>query len=259
MTMDNHRNKLYIVGGMEMIYTFDGGNIKGYVMSVDIGQRPVTAFVNGKLHIISGGQKNWKHFVWDEGNKTFKLLHAVKETSAGLQNAAMVHVKSQNKLILLGGYDWAVKSAIDTIRVYSIADNEWKVLLNKNGNAVKLPLTLAGFGCVLSRDEKYIVVFGGTSGMRGGEEVGIYYLDLKTLTWSKSLVECPVNNEFEAVLTYNNDVHIFARFRHDGEQNGHWRIGLKDIIPKYGFDLVCGYVRLNCANVSEDLIKLIHS
>ena len=76
-----------------------------------------------------------------------------------------------------------------------------------------------------------------------------------TLESSKSDVVCPVNNEFEAVLSYDNDVHIFARFKH-----GDGTIGLKGIIPKYGFDLVCGHVRMNChVDVSGNVINLIHN
>ena len=75
---------------------------------------------------------------------------------------------------------------IDTIRVYSIPENECKRLLNQNGDVIELPLALGGFGCILTRDEQYIVIFGGTSGKKGGEETGVYYLSLVTLKWTKS-------------------------------------------------------------------------
>ena len=169
----------------------------------------------------------------------------------------MVHVSSQNKLLLLGGYDRDYEDVIDTVRVYSTTKNEWKQLLNDNGDTIKLPLALSGFGCILTRDERYIVILGGTSGGIGGEEVTIYYLDLWSMEWTKSLVECPINNEFICVLTDNDDVHIFPRFARDSK-HGHWKIGLKVIIPEYGFDLICGYVRLSCnVHFSVDLIKLI--
>ena len=252
-------NKLYLVGGLNALYSLciKTGKVEQYHLSAEIDNGPATSLINGELHII-GGYKNGKHFVWDNNKKQLKLLHSIQESNKGIQDAALIHIPSQNKLLLLGGYDQDVDSVVDTMRVYSISDNEWKGLLNQNGDEIKLPLAVGGFGYILTRDERYVVIFGGTSGSHGGEEMDIYYLDLRTLKWAKSLVECPVNNEFMSVLTDYDDVHIFPRYMRD-KKLGHWRIGVKDIIPEYGFELICGYVRLNCdIDFSVDLIKLIH-
>ena len=261
VALDKQNNTLYIIGfnRKTKMYTLciKTGKVNEYETHVQIGRQPTTRFINGKFHVI-GGQRNGKHYLWDDKKYQLKLLHTVTETGKGLQSASLIHVESQNKLILLGGFDWSVRKSVDRIKVYSITDNEWKELLNKNGNKVKLPLALNGFGCILTRDERYVVIFGGSSGSDGGEEVGIYYLDLRTFKWTKSLIECPVNNDYTAVLTENNDVHIFGGYEMFNK-HGHWKIALREIIPQYGFELICGYVRLYCnIDFNVDLIKLIH-
>ena len=98
---------------------------------------------------------------------------------------------------------------------------------------------------MLTRDERYIVIFGGTTGSVGGEEEDIYYLDLKTMKWTKAGIKCPGKNDYVAVLSQMNDVYLFG-ITHRKNNDGFWKIRLKEIIIEYGYDLVFGYLRQNC-------------
>ena len=194
IAFDKQCNELYIIGGIDAIHILHmkEWEVQKHQLSVKIGIRPAIRFMNGELHII-GGFQNGNHFVWDDYKKTLKLLHCIQKSNRGLAGGSLIHIPSQDKLLLIGGYDYGDRTKTDTIRVYSTKDNEWKELLNENGDVIKLPLGLSGFGCILTRDERYIVIIGVTSGTTGGEEINIHHLDLRTLKWETSMVGCCSN------------------------------------------------------------------
>ena len=220
----------------------------------------MVALVEGQLHIMYGPGD--KHYKWDPKKQELQTLGVIKYD---IEYAKMIHVESQNKLILLGGLgdtdNWPLRS--NRITEYSIANNTWGLLADKDGETVVLPLGLYGFGCVLTKDERYIVIFGGTSGREGGEEDGIYYLDLLTMKWTECVLKCPSNNNYVAVLDGMEDVHIFSRYYLDDfAESGHWKIRIKQIIEGYGYDFVCAYLKQMCdkmiLTLNVDIIQLIY-
>eukprot|EP01084_Bolivina_argentea_P238209 400204_1 len=212
--------------------------------------------INGIFHIVGGTHSN-KHFVWNVEQNKLQHIHSIEYYSpGGICFGRMVHLASQNKILTLGGFDSKFPpndGSINTILEYSIVDNEWSKLTDNNGMVVTLPIEMHGFGCVLTKQDRYIILFGGCNNRKRirTELNDIYVLDLKSMKWNKSDVKCPVSGVFiEAILApLFDDVHIF-------EANHHWRIRLKTIIPNYGFDLVLGYLRRT--NFTMDLIKLVY-
>ena len=81
VAFDNENNKLYVIGGVNALYTLciQTGKVEKNQLSVKIGERPALSFVNDKLHII-GGHGNGKHFVWDDNKNELKLLHSIQES-----------------------------------------------------------------------------------------------------------------------------------------------------------------------------------
>ena len=65
----------------------------------------------------------------------------------------------------------------------------------------RLPDTIYGCGCVLTRDEKHILIFGGhrwSDHYRDRDE--IFIIDTADLSIRESHIKCPVENQYYAVL-----------------------------------------------------------
>eukprot|EP01084_Bolivina_argentea_P158022 275314_1 len=159
-----------------------------------------TAYVSTaeyELHIVCGAESN-KHFIWTQNNSYGRKYEFKQfDTFGSLSNAGLVHVKSKNILLLLGGYNHTDWICSDAIYSYDIDKNEW-VEINTT-----LPVAMDSFGYVLTTDKKYLLIFGG-SDEDSRKKDAIYIMDIETMLIVKSRLKCPEKGEYYAILGFDS-------------------------------------------------------
>lgn len=87
-----------------------------------------------------------------------------------------------------------------------------------------LPHNIYGCGYIIYK--QFILIFGG---FIGSYTNSIYFLNLKDddSKWLRAEMKCPKKSEYRAILTSNNDVHLFQT----SDQTGHYSIPLSAILP----------------------------
>ena len=97
--------------------------------NIYIGQRCSMMMLDGKLHVI-GGSDNQHHLIWNEGTNKFDIIHTFDGLSKGIMSQGLVHLKSKNKLLMLGGYDYGDSKYFDQIHEYDVKNKLSLVQLN---------------------------------------------------------------------------------------------------------------------------------
>ena len=119
-----------------------------------VGYYPRLLIINDKLHVICGSD-NKHHLVWNENKNEFdKELFTFPAFIEGVYGHGVVYAKKKNVLYFFGGYDYG-KDDGD----YAI----WKCEIDKGYKWIELKVKLNEWfyskGYVLTKDEKYIVIF----------------------------------------------------------------------------------------------------
>merc|ERR1712176_1377402 len=128
-------------------------------------------------HIIGGTQSN-KHYILRPKLQRFKQIHVFKEYPNGFSSHSAVFIKSQNKLLLFGGC--ANFDCLDTIYSFCLYECKWTKLTKT------LPIALKNAFCILSGNEKFILIFGGfVSGFYKKQNEDIYVMDVDTFQFRK--------------------------------------------------------------------------
>eukprot|EP01083_Nonionella_stella_P192596 711828_1 len=83
---------------------------------------------------------------------------------------------------------------IDAIYSFDITLNKWSKLKQK------LPMANHSFGCISTRNDKYIILFGGAM---SGKSDKIYILNTKTMKFRESGIGCPIAGRFQAINMNN--------------------------------------------------------
>ena len=100
---------------------------------------------------------------------------------------SFIHLKKQNKLMLSFGN---IDDYHDII-LYDLIKSEWTGLSN-GSNIIKLPTKLSCHSCVISSDERYLIVMGGfENGFK--ESYFVYILDMKFMVWKNNNVACHIS------------------------------------------------------------------
>lgn len=150
----------------------------------DVAVTPVLVFAQGKLHIF-GGFDNKSHLTFDAKTKLFETVHEFTEWKTGNVDPGIIHIKSKNELLLLGGFD----------KGRGWTDEVWKCKLGHghtddkpvwNKLEFKLPEKGREFRFLLTHNERYIIC-----GVHHAKD--IYYWDINASVdeWKKSLIEAP--------------------------------------------------------------------
>ena len=134
----------------------------------------------------------------------------------GMLILGLVDIKSQQKLLLFGGYDYGTHQALDEIWMFDYKSvdtmlNGWTKIEN-----IKLPKGTLNSGYTLSNDEKYVFIFGGSDPSQSGGDGDAYLDDIYILNVGdlenmeleirKSVIKCPVNDLFHAMVMPKNPV-----------------------------------------------------
>ena len=101
----------------------------------------------------------------------------------------------------------------------------------------ELTQNLDRFGCVLTKDETFVIIFGGriTRKVTGklkeiesewSDEIFFYNLDTNKV--EESLVRCPEKGAFTAIRSPDDEIFLQGAF--DGDQYGHWRVRGQDLL-----------------------------
>eukprot|EP01084_Bolivina_argentea_P306202 529076_1 len=149
---------------------------------------PSSVIINHQFHVILG-QNNNKHLIWNDTKQQFKQIYVFEEFIQGYSNHGLIYISSKQMLLLFGGYNHDIKSAVDYIYSYSINNNKWTKL------NVCLPVPMKGFGYVLTNTEQYVIIFASSS---------VYVWDLYTMEIKK--IQMTVNmtyNYCRAILMYD--------------------------------------------------------
>ncbi len=152
--------------------------------------------VNGCTHLI-GGSQNSKHFVWNDLNKSLNpvfdfanikvptpsITYWSRETTLSgiefLRGSCLIHVASQNKLLLFGGDTFNGYYNLSYIYEYSLETKVW----GKWNDTIQLTCVYAG--AVLTDDERYVIIVGGNFSDK------IYVLDIIEPSLKRSSIKCP--------------------------------------------------------------------
>eukprot|EP01084_Bolivina_argentea_P161402 280970_1 len=164
----------------------------------EIGNGARSLIFDNQLHVI-GGTDNLYHLIWNNKQHKFDTGHKFPFNTYNLQSG-FVHIKSKNILLLLGGYDkHDAEYDLDSIYSYNIQQKKWILLPQK------LPIPLSYFGCVLSKDDKYLIIMGGTSDDDFNQLNDIYVLNTNNMEFKKSKIDCPEKSNYHAINMDNKE------------------------------------------------------
>eukprot|EP01084_Bolivina_argentea_P198376 339704_1 len=144
--------------------------------------------VENKLHQICS--QNGDHYVCNKTNEFNKITTC--QSFDGLSSYCLIHLKSQQSVLLFGGVkprgvqfiDWS-----DSIYRFSCMDSQWKEL------NIKMPIKLSLFGLVATKNEQYIIILGGlTTAHKSSDDIFIY--DIRNNIFTKSKIKCPKKERY---------------------------------------------------------------
>ena len=157
------------------------------------------------------------HFIRAEGGKHSSLgLNEQKTSEVLCSDGEVIGYKSitwndsiysskDKEIFTFGGvgeHQGYLKS-LDTIFTYNIEKAEHKLL------DLKLPKEMCLFGCVITNDEKYVIIFGGlyiltlnTFKMENLQK--IYIFDMNEMTVRESSIQCPDASTYNAIVMTNH-------------------------------------------------------
>lgn len=257
IVFDTKSNRYFAYVDPEIL-VFDGTDMRQH-MKINITNetenrtRCAVIFANDKFHII-GGDSSKSHTVFNPETKEIKTVHTFDEFNERLSDAGLLYVSSKNYLLLLGGLDddgWN-----DDIWKCDLNNDEYKWIKSE----FKIPNSALIFTWALTSNERYIIC---------GYEGTIYYLDLEGRNeWIESEIKYPDKNcstftmmgdgvEYNhiiidgfirkidmeipqeivgMILNYYccEEIHTIDSLSNWFKgTSGHWKIGIKQIIPEY--------------------------
>ena len=130
-----------------------------------------------------------EHLLWNGEKEQFENIHKIR---AKRHEAIFVCIPSKNIILMLGGYDPLKNKAIDTIYSYDLKNKKWNLLPQK------LPVPLAFFGYVLSDNEKYLIIMGGTM-VVNVQTNRIWVMDVDNMQFKKCTIRCPAYDNYHAI------------------------------------------------------------
>ena len=127
--------------------------------------------------------------------------HRFQDITAGIVGHRVIHRKSDNTLLVFGGYDNGIPfGRLHIIRKYYIDDDKWFKLRHKT------PVKMDTFGCIMALDERYAVFMNGMKNFGNSEEIYICDLESENLTFSVSEILRPESDidTCNAILMYRS-------------------------------------------------------
>ena len=224
---DNTNNCIYLFRNQDNMVIFDLNTMKMNTHKTkSIGGDPAILMVNDKCHIILPKH----HYKWNSTLKEVETEFEFVHPQMGSYQPEAIHIKSQNKLLLFG-YN-SDNTSPDEIWEYNMNDTcpLWQKLDN-----IKLPLKIDCSALILSKNEDYLIIFGGEN----DEWVrikNIFILDLNDMKFYESKMKLLFGKTSPKAMLMNKDErnHVLI----DGY--------VKDISKEYNM------------NIPYELIQILH-
>ena len=182
---DSEKKALYIPVYVNHIFRFiiDTKQSKKILIPTDItvGDNFLLP-IDGDIHFIGGNPAN--HFLFKQNQPEPALSHlCTYGDDAVIQNSHSIYSRQKKIIYTVGGCD-EDEEPLDSIYSYNLKTKE----------QTKLDLKIPGdgremFGCTMTKNERYIIIFGGWTAFIDHDE--IYVLDMEEFTVRKSNIACP--------------------------------------------------------------------
>eukprot|EP01084_Bolivina_argentea_P110003 196490_1 len=130
------------------------------------------------------------HFIYDEKKKILVKQHSFQDV--GCHDGGIVYVPSKRKIFHIGGSNSSSMFYTNCIFEYCLMNHIWRKC------DIKLPIKMSPEACVLSTDEKYILIFGAWIVDEKDQDFDtkyindIYIWNLETMKITKSIRCCPI-------------------------------------------------------------------
>merc|ERR1712176_698745 len=119
----------------------------------------------------------------------------------GLIDHKVIYLKAKESILLLAGTDCCQEECYDTIYEFSVQNSKWHKW------DVEMPKDVESFGAVVTRNDEYIIIFGGIRSLRWDRKVDdifVYDTKMDGGCFIKCNIKCPKTGSCEAVITDNN-------------------------------------------------------
>ena len=166
-----------------------------------IGKDSQLLMINNECHSILGDDCD-SHYKWNSKLQKLDKLFQFKHIMQGLSEHGVVYMKSKNKLLLFGGWDDGTEELTNDI---------WECDLNNEDNGmewtklkdIKLPMEMSNFAWILSKDERYLIIFGGEN-TNLDRLRSIFILDLKEMKMYQAKVKLYDRGIIDAIVMSND-------------------------------------------------------
>ena len=209
-------NELLMVGDTNNVYMVNlkTNKIDCYPQPIPF-KRPDSSsmvFMTETFHVFGGAKSNL-HYEWSNLSHTLQTKHKFPWKMGNVLHG-LVDLKSKQKLLLFGGYDYAITQTIkdlDDIWCYDKKIKKWSLM------DVKLPIKINSFGYILTPDERFVIIFGGEVMDKLIDDIWIW--DLDKMEFKKSKLKCPMNTGYRVeIMSFNKTdaivVHGWIRFNY---------------------------------------------
>ena len=191
---------IYISCHNHKIFKYDVSKMKSISITdtrvIDYNSRLL--LIDNKLHNIGGERGHW---IWniqtdkisEKGKQVKKIVndHQHALWRQNLYDPAVIYLKSQQCILLFGGRGSYWRRSVHR---FSISDNTWNKL------DCKLPRSMNSCGIVKTRNERFIILFGGNiSNVKNSDDIYIY--DVRNNEVVKSEIKAPMSGCFRASVT----------------------------------------------------------
>lgn len=177
------------------IFNIHKKNLKMYNNKGKHNQCAQLIFIDNHCHII-GGIHNNIHQIWNYQNDTFTQIHAFTEFQGGRGLFGLIYLKKKNQLLLLGGFDYINRNAIDAIHKFSFVNFKWTKIEKK------LPMKMVYVDGVTTKCEQFVILLGANT-VGDKAYTNIYILKLKKMTFIKTKINAPSIGAFRLIIMEN--------------------------------------------------------
>ena len=157
---DENVSQTYNLSRPSVLAIFNVDTNKCSIITNETVFNPGTILLNiaGKYHLFAGFA-NHDHLMYDEKNKKFETVFTFPGLVFGLDVPCVVYSKKRDSVYLFGGRDWG---ALDSLK-----ETVWKCKIERHEEKkcewsewkIKNIQTKYNVPCILTPDEKYIIVF----------------------------------------------------------------------------------------------------
>eukprot|EP01084_Bolivina_argentea_P091570 164827_1 len=199
-TLDKNNTMLYINDSKSNVFIMNlqtNFYKQKCIASDNSGDLNASMIINNQFHIFN----NNKHMIW---NNTFNkfILQSNTPNDLNAWGCGIIHISSKKCLLKLGGMTDVMNDAIDSIYCYDLINKIWTKL------HLTLPKPLKFVKCVLTNDEKYIIIMGGRT-INSDLNKDIFVMNTMKMSIKKSKITLK-DEMFQStfLIPAENDLHI---------------------------------------------------